>query len=368
MIVPNKIILITSDICKDSRATALENYINGKIFGYRVIVVKESELNCKLSSVKNKLITYGIKYNINIQNYYDKTFKLKMKMSSPIKKASKKNVGKYKKINNLVNRFNAKALFCLTKTSLFSCIKAREKFKFDAKIIAFLDCFTAEKNSIYLGADKYIVENNNFKEELYKLGVKKEDIFVKRFPVDKDKFVIETKDECKAMFDLEGKTVLLYGGNIGNKKIAEIFKLLIEIKDRFSVAVYLGENEKLYDKLNKIKQDNNLNNVKLFTTINNVEKLFVASDVIVSTYDINAIYLAKLYNKQIIIFAPNTDVEINDLQYLNKTHEIIYSKDFSDVIVKVFDNTNNNRIVNPTSELKTSTAEVTNYIIEILGK
>lgn len=368
MIVPKKIILITNDILEDSRAVALENYINGKIFGYHIIIVKESQLNNKIFNVKNKLITFGIKHNINIANCYQNIFRLKVKQYRKTKKITKKSIGKYKRINNLVKRFDAKALFCMTQKSLYSCIKAREKFGFSAKIIAFLDSFTLDFKHTLLGADKYIVENNAFKEELFKNGVKKENVFVKRFPIDKENFAIESQEECKAMFDLSNKTVLLYAGEVGNKKIEEIFNLLLEVKDRFSLAVYLGENEKLFNKLQKVKQDNNLTNVKLFTTINNKKNLFMASDVIVSIYDISAMYFAKIYNKPIVVFAPSSNKEQKDVEYLHKNHEIIYSKDVSDVVVKVMENINYKPIINSIEELKTSTAEVTNYIMEILGK
>lgn len=370
MIVPEKLILITSDIYSDSRADALESYINGNIFGYHIIKVQESQINSYAKVINNRILKYSIIYNVNTLPFYDKTFSLKVKRG--IKKIShkKKSAGKYKQINNLVNRFNAKAIFCMNTSSLYSVIRAKEKFGFTSKIVFVPNSFTFDKSSTLLGADKYIVENVAFKESLARQGVDKNDIIVQKFPLKKTSFFEENEIECKAMFNLEGNTIMLNAGNLGSKKIIEVLHFLIEVKDRFNIVVYLGENEKLYEKLSKLKEKNTLTNVRLYTNINNFEKLFMASDLIVSVYDSNVFYLAKLYNKQLIVFEPSTDIEASDYDYLQKNNDLIYCKDAEGVVTKIFrlmDSKNNGNMQN-VEELKTSTVSFANCLIDLIGK
>ena len=369
MIVPEKLILITSDIYSDARVDALEKFINGNVFGYHIIKVQEQDINPHSTKIKNKTIKYLVKQNIST-NVFDKLFSLKVKNGIKKIKHKKKNIGKYKRINNLVKRFNAKAIFCMNETSLYSVIRAREKFGFGAKIIFVPDTFTFDKANTLLGADKYIVENFAFKDSLAKQGVEKDNIIIQKFPLKDSAFFDESILECKQMFNLEGNTIMLNGSSIGCKKIIGILKILIEIKDRFNIVVYLGENEKLYERLSNYKEKNNLLNVRLFTNINNFEKLFFASDLIISVYDINVFYLAKIYNKQLIVFAPNRDIEQKDYEYLSKHNELVYSKDVEGAVTKVFKliNNDNKGNIESVEELKSSTVSFANCIIDLIGK
>lgn len=370
MIVPEKIILIASDIYQDFRADALEKYINGNIFGYHIIKVQESKINSFAKKMQDKAITYSIKHNINLLPMYDKSFSIKVKRGTKKISHKKKSAGKYKKINNLINRFNAKAIFCFNSSSLYNVIRAKEKFGFSSKIIFVPNTFTFDKSTTLLGADKYIVENVAFKDCLAKQGIDKNNIIVQKFPLKDSSFFEDSIEECKAMFNLEDKTIMLNASNLGSKKIVEVLKLFVEVKNRFNIVVYLGENEKLYERLSKYKEKNNLTNVRLFTNINNFEKLFMASDLIVSVYDSNVFYLAKLYNKQLIVYEPSCDNERLDYEYLQKHNELTYVKDAEGVVAKTFrliDSKNKGNIQN-VEELKSSTVSFANCLIDLIGK
>lgn len=376
MIIPEKIILLTGNLVEDARAKALEEHINGKIFGYHVITIKEEQITNKFSSKwQNSTLIYGIRHGINFLDDVENLRKVKVKRLNKSKpktnvKYKKKSQGKFKRINNVARRFDAKAILCMNTNTLYQTIKAKEKFGFKAMVIGCLDSFTFDKHTTPLGADKYIVENNEFKDELIKRGVNKENVIIKRFPIEKDVFIDETESELRSLFDIDEKpTVLLNGGSVGDYEIVEIFKLLLEVEDRFNIIVYCGENETLYQRFARAKESGNLNNVKLFTTVNNIEKLYKAVDCIVSVYDVSAIYKAKVLNKPIILFAPKRDVEEQDFKYLNKVGDAIYAKDSSDVVSRIFDVTNHT-IVKPdknVDEIRSSTIVASNFLMDLLS-
>lgn len=376
MITPEKIILLTGNLVEDARAKALEEHINGKIFGYHVITIKEEQITNKISSKwQNSTLIYGIRHGVNFLDDVENLRKIKVKRLNKSKpktnvKYKKKSQGKYKRINNVARRFNAKAILCMNTNTLYQTIKAKEKFGFTAMVVGCLDSFTLDKNTTPLGADKYIVENNELKDELVKRGVGKDKVIIKRFPIEKDVFIDETESELRSLFDLDEKpTVLLNGGGVGDYKIVEIFKLLLEVEDRFNVIVYCGENEALYQRFARLKESGNLSNVKLFTTVNNIEKLYKAVDCIVSIYDVSAVYKAKVLNKPIIVFAPKRDVEEQDFKYLHKVGDAIYAKDSSDVVSRIFDVTNHT-VVKPeknVDEIRSSTIVASNFLMDLLS-
>ena len=125
----------------------------------------------------------------------------------------------------------------------------------------------------------------------------------------------------------------------------------------------------MYQRFVRAKESGNLNNVKLFTTVNNIEKLYKAVDCIVSVYDVSAIYKAKVLNKPIILFAPKRDVEEQDFKYLNKVGDAIYAKDSSDVVSRIFDVTNHT-VVKPdknVDEIRSSTIVASNFLMDLLS-
>ncbi len=376
MITPEKIILLTGNLVEDARAKALEEHINGKIFGYHVITIKEEQITNRLySKWLNTALIYGIRHGINWLDNVEGVRKMQVKRLNKNRakvngKYKKQSQGSFRRINNVVNRFNAKAILCMNTNTLFLTLKAKEKFGFKAEVVGCLDSFTFDKKTTPLGADKYIVENNELKDELVRNNVAKEKIIIKRFPIEKEVFIEETERELRSLFDIDLKpTVLLNGGSIGDNKIVEIFKLLLEVEDRFNIIVYCGENEPLYQRFVRAKESGNLKNVKLFTTVNNIEKLYKAVDCIVSIYDVSAIYKAKVLNKPIIVFAPKREVEEQDFKYLNKVGDAIYAKDSSDVVAKIFDVTNKNIVKTEKNvdEIRSSTIVASNYLIDLLS-
>lgn len=379
MIVPEKIIILTSDKNEDVRAEALKDYINGKVFGYRVIIINEEQFTDKVRvSWRNNLTTFFIRRKINIYDKLDSMRKLKLPkkqagLPNYALKKSQDNIeskGKYKKVLNIIKRFNAKAIFCFNTATLYQAVKSREKFGFDAEIVAFFESFTLDKNTALLGADKYIVENKDFKEALIKSGIDKADIIVNKFPMPVSVFFEEDKNDCKAMFELDSKpAVMLNAGSAGDGRIIDIFKIFNEIQDKFNFVIYCGENEQLYIKLNKTVEEKKLKNYKILTTINHIEKLYMAMDCIISVYDVTAVYLSKLYGKPLIIFAPKRDVEESDIEYLVKNGDIAFAKDESDAIVKMFKATSSEPDEEKanTDDIRSATTTLANYMINLLS-
>ncbi|MDD7457796.1 MAG: hypothetical protein PUK83_05155, partial [Clostridia bacterium] len=95
MIIPEKIILLTGNLVEDARAKALEEHINGKIFGYHVITIKEEQITNKFSSKwQNSTLIYGIRHGINFLDDVENLRKVKVKR---LNKSKPKTNVKYKK-------------------------------------------------------------------------------------------------------------------------------------------------------------------------------------------------------------------------------------------------------------------------------
>ncbi|MBN1969700.1 MAG: hypothetical protein JXR48_07060 [Candidatus Delongbacteria bacterium] len=86
----------------------------------------------------------------------------------------------------------------------------------------------------------------------------------------------------KLGFELNKDVVLLMGGGDGIPKGEKILKNLLAELPNVEYAVVCGRDKQLYSTIEDLKISNNLENIKIFGYIDNVNELMIISDIVIS--------------------------------------------------------------------------------------
>jgi len=158
---------------------------------------------------------------------------------------------------------------------IISQLKARKEVSAD--LICVVTDFNAHRFWLADRTDIYTVACRETKQELLGMGVVEKKIRVTGIPV--NSHFLNQPDKEKLMEDLGLKkgifTLLLLTGSFGIGGLDRIVKLL---QDRFQLLVVCGNNQALFRKLNRIKNDN----TKVYGLIDNVDILMSVSDLAIS--------------------------------------------------------------------------------------
>jgi 1,2-diacylglycerol 3-beta-galactosyltransferase len=149
------------------------------------------------------------------------------------------------------------------------------------------DPFTAHPLWFLQKDQKFIVFSELLREKCLKKGI--DNANLKVFP-----FVLDNKfshkiTECKAQiirsdlgFKPHSKLILILGGGDGMPRGKKILKKLITTDLDAEIAIVCGNNAKMYNRVNKIKQKYLYENLKVYGHVNFVHSLIGISDIVIT--------------------------------------------------------------------------------------
>lgn len=245
---------------------------------------------------------------------------------------------------NIYYRFTPESFLCLSPTALAMCCKARKILKVNYDVISAIYDFGLSGDFVHFECDKYLVSNDLVKEQLEKYGIDEDRIIVTGlFPHDKE---IGNKDDLiKALkIDNDYNVVLLSGGDRCSNLLLKTFKDILPITEHVNLIVYTGEDRKaskFIRMLNNIDNDNTRldgvetgyvktrksdekleridyyrNNIYFVSKNSELSKLETMCDMIISTPNIINIYKALRALKPMVLVAPVTKRDHNNIDYL----------------------------------------------------
>ncbi|MGC8972439.1 MAG: MGDG synthase family glycosyltransferase, partial [bacterium] len=186
------------------------------------------------------------------------------------------------KVKNLIEEYNPDIIVSSHESPSGMVANLKKECGLKIELIGIVTDFRAHPFWVYKEIDKYMVPNEFTKNYLIKEGISPEKIYITGIPVDL-RFAQEyNKLELKRKFNLDPEkfTILLMGSwlDIG-------IDSLIESLDKSSLPIQViavsGKNEKLREKLEKIKDKANIPLVT-FGFITNVYEVMNASDIIIT--------------------------------------------------------------------------------------
>lgn len=247
----------------------------------------------------------------------------------------KKSKGMSKRIANACMRFDPVAVVCPTAYSLLAAVESKKQNEFDAPIVSVIPDFTYDKNLSDYAVDYYIVENGQLKDSLVGGGIPASCVLELGVPVSGYKISHDEKQQLKEKLGLKD-TPTVFVCAVEGKESVEALDMLFDQGDIINVVVYV-ENKKLQNKLRKKVELKGADNVQLFDKLSLYNDYLSASDILITNYDAATIAKAFASFKAVIAFAPKSDVQKADVEYLTQNELIAYAPTPADVIIKLYD-------------------------------
>lgn len=247
----------------------------------------------------------------------------------------KKSKGMSKRIANACMRFDPVAVVCPTAYSLLAAVESKKQNEFDAPIVSVIPDFTYDKNLSDSAVDYYIVENGQLKDSLVVGGIPASCVLELGVPVSGYKVSHDEKQQLKEKLGLKD-TPTVFVCAVEGKESVEALDMLFDQGDIINVVVYV-ENKKLQNKLRKKVELKGADNVQLFDKLSLYNDYLSVSDILITNYDAATIAKAFASFKAVIAFAPKSDVQKADVEYLTQNELIAYAPTPADVIIKLYD-------------------------------
>lgn len=131
------------------------------------------------------------------------------------------------------------------------------------------------------GIDQYFVASESTKDDLVRVGIDSDSIFVSGIPIDEKFSKKYNKAEIRKKIGIDSNfTVSIFSGGFGIGPVGEMVSSIKSKISSINVIVVAGKNVELRKKLDSMVEHNK--NIKIFGFVNNVEELMAVSDVIVS--------------------------------------------------------------------------------------
>ncbi|BED93078.1 MAG: galactosyldiacylglycerol synthase [Candidatus Paraimprobicoccus trichonymphae] len=301
---------------------------------------------------------------------------------------------------------NFKILECLTKKSMtfFSSSIAEEINKKDADIIIsnqpyiiqllgqqkkkgkissavisnLIDLNFDSIQNFYLNdyMDAYIVATDEMAKTMVKNGIDKEKIFVVNgLPAKEDLFKEYNQKEIRKNLRIIETLpmVVIAGGAVGQGIVDEVYEKILELDMKIQIVVIAGNNEKLYNKLNKIKEQN-----KSFNTVstiirytNSYHDYIRASDIVVSKCGSGSVAEILAIKKPLILFNDLPIVEEANLKYLIENSFAVQMKDSkhgSELVKDLIENPYKLELMTENQKKKIKSEECLSNIYKVICK
>lgn len=340
MKVRKNILILTAENDDNDGIKLMVEYLEKHYTDFQPIVLTEKDYGGKRrAKIYNKLTKFGLQKTprfIKRSGFIGNEF-ISPQKDKKISAVGEKFGKEIKRIYNAIVRFVPEIVLTTSPKTLYYAVGAKRKGALSCKIISFMPNFTFNKSYFNLRADGYIVENNDIKNELINNGVNEGNIAVLGLPFEEKKYIIKEIIATKELLGLNfNTTVLLSGGSTGNGQIYNIFKLLLDQGDYINILVNCGQNNDLFNKLVRIKDNEKANNVKIYTVGADISEMLTASDIVVTSYDHSLIYKSLLRGLPVITYSPMSRAEEKDFIYLEQKQLAYYAKDFNDTVIGIY--------------------------------
>ena len=226
----------------------------------------------------------------------------------------------FRKVDNILLRFNPDVVVCTTPVSLEMALKARERLGSSVQICVAMTDYCTNRGLINKGVDKFLVQNANIKQTLMTFGMKEDDISVLGTPI--NSFIVEKydRDQMLDYFGVKNKdlpNVMIVSGRCGCARVIDAFKVLAQYSTEMNIFVFANDSTnihqyvKTYSKATKINE-----NVYVIDEIENMAKMYSIIDVVVTSPTAAITYEAAARGIPCVLLKPVTLLEEGNFSYL----------------------------------------------------
>ena len=194
---------------------------------------------------------------------------------------------RFRKMDNILLRFNPDVVVCTTPVSLEKALKARERLRLSTQIVVAITDYCTNRGMINNGVDKFIVQNAGIKQTLIAFGIKEENIEIIGTPICSS--IMKKYDKNQVLDELgivnkDLPNTVIVSGRSGCSRVIDGFKDLAPYASEMNLIVFSNNSSgiksfvKSYVKASKVEQ-----NIYVLDSIDDIAKIFSITDVLVTS-------------------------------------------------------------------------------------
>ena len=327
----------------DQVAKALSEYYNKIADEVSVLLINEKQYTTwGTRKIKDDLYRFSMRYFPNINRFggfisYQYNEKFKNKMSKNAKEAQIEDAPQeageqkeesfrslkihFRKLDNILLRFNPDVVVCTTPVSLEKALKARERLKSSVQICVAITDFCTNRGMINHGVDKFIVQNANIKQTLCTFGIKEDVIDVIGTPIPSALTEVYDKKAVLEELNVVNKdlpNVMIVSGRCGCARVIDAFKDLAPYSNEINYFVFANNSQNIHSYVKTyVKAAHQKDNIYLIDEVDNMAKIYSIMDVVVTSPTAAITYEASVRGIPTVLLKPANQLEEGNFQYLS---------------------------------------------------
>lgn len=348
------ILLLYGEGRYDSSMMAVKNYIESCKNAY-VVAISDKELypfnRYKMAFYSYRFCSRGCAWLNNLHlsfntfwnrlhvNKSKKQCKEIIEPNGGIKGVAYNWTEQYRRIRNLLLRYNPEVVICSTPKLLRDATKACDKAKLkNIDICGLITDYCLDGRFVNFKANKYFVQNNDVKERLVSMGIAEENVDVIGTPLSTDSK--EVFDRAQVLEELginnDKMNIVIVGGRYGQSAVKNVFTSLAELENDINIIVLSGGNNGLMKYCELITKSRKIEEkVKLIETIDKFAKLYSVADILITSPTASITYEAMYHNKNIILCNGGDALENRNSHYLATNQLALLGRNNDELIASI---------------------------------
>lgn len=327
----------------DQVAKALSEYYSKIADEVSVLLINEKQYTSWGSrKFKDDMYRFSMRYFPGINRFggfisYQYNEKFKNKMSKNAKEAQveddaqKPDDGKeesfkgvkarFRKVDNILLRFNPDVVVCTTPVSLEKALKARERLRSSVQICVAITDYCTNRGMINHGVDKFLVQNANIKQTLSTFGIKEDVIEVIGTPIQEGITKVYDKKKLLEEFNVVNKdlpNVIIVSGRCGCARVIDAFKDLATYSNEMNFFIFANDSQNIHSYVKTyVKAAKQSENIYVIDEVDDMAKIYSMADVIVTSPTAAITYEASTRGIPMVLLKPANQLEEGNFTYLS---------------------------------------------------
>lgn len=227
---------------------------------------------------------------------------------------------KYRRIRNILLRYNPEVVICSTPKLLRDTVRACDKAKLkNIDVCALSTDYCLDTRYVNYKTSKYFVQNNDVKERLVSLGIEDSIIEIVGTPLAKESKQIYDKAQILEELGIKNDkmNIVIVGGRYGQSAIRNVFTSIAELKNEVNIIILSGGNKGLIKYCELITKNLQLEDrVFLIEDIDKFAKLYSVADILIASPTATITYEAMYHNCNVILCNGGDAIENRNSHYL----------------------------------------------------
>ncbi len=313
----------------DQSAKAIEDYMNVNYRDYEVVAVDQDRFSYLFSAKIQRGLYKASARLLPIFNNFVGPIRIGSKKDADDRVSSNstqpKEVGegsevkvKYRKIDNVLKRFNPDVVLCLSPKSHDKAIKARKKLGKNMPIYAMTTDYCLDSDFINALSDGYFVQNQQVAQDMLASGVESQKILIAGTCAKHSDKTYDRVAVCQK-YDVDPTlpVILMIGGRYGCDYLKDAFSALGEYYRTVNLIVVTSGSKSLKNYIKTYCKSKGIDrNVSLVDNLQDMQELYSIARVLVTSPTAGVTFEAIANHLPMVLIKPMNSIEKGNYSYL----------------------------------------------------